>query len=49
MTIIIIIRKIQPTSCNISQFIYFCKTLYRFQLLMMEGETFWNMYSVLQK
>ena len=25
------IRKVQPTSCNFSQFIYFCKTLYMFQ------------------
>ena len=25
------IRRVQPTSCNVSQFIYFCKTLYMFQ------------------
>jgi len=25
------IRKVQPTRCNVSQFIYFCKTLYVFQ------------------
>ena len=27
------IRRIQPTRCNISQFIYFCKTLYMFQMV----------------
>jgi len=25
------IRGVQPTKCNVSQFIYFCKTLYMFQ------------------
>ena len=25
------IRRVQPTRCNVSQFIYFCKTLYMFQ------------------
>ena len=25
------IRKVQPTRCNVSQFLYFCKTLYMFQ------------------
>ena len=25
------IRNVQPTRCSISQFIYFCKTLYMFQ------------------
>jgi len=25
------IRRVQPTSCKVSQFIYFCKTLYMFQ------------------
>ena len=25
------IRRVQPTRCNVSQFIYFCKTLYKFQ------------------
>jgi len=24
-------RRVQPTRCNVSQFIYFCKTLYMFQ------------------
>jgi len=36
--IIIIIRRVQPTSCKVSQFNYFCKTIYMFQLLMMEGK-----------
>ena len=25
------IRRVQPTRCNVSQFLYFCKTLYMFQ------------------
>jgi len=25
------IRRVQPTRCDVSQFIYFCKTLYMFQ------------------
>jgi len=25
------IRRVQPTRCNVSQFLYFCKTLYVFQ------------------
>jgi len=25
------VRRVQPTRCNFSQFIYFCKTLYMFQ------------------
>jgi len=25
------VRRVQPTGCNVSQFIYFCKTLYMFQ------------------
>jgi len=25
------IRRVQPTRCNVSQFIYICKTLYMFQ------------------
>jgi len=25
------IRRVQPTRCNVSQYIYFCKTLYMFQ------------------
>jgi len=24
-------RRVQPTRCNVSQFVYFCKTLYLFQ------------------
>ena len=28
------IRRIQPTRCDVSQFIYFCKTLYVFQTVL---------------
>ena len=28
------IRRVQPTRCNVSQFIYFCKTLYMFQTVL---------------
>ena len=26
-----VVRTVQPTRCNVSQFVYFCKTLYMFQ------------------
>ena len=31
------ILKVQPTRCNVSQFIYFCKTLYMFQTVFPSG------------
>jgi len=30
----ILIRRVQPTKCKVSQFIYFCKTLYMFQTVL---------------
>ena len=26
-----VVRRVQPTRCNVSHFVYFCKTLYMFQ------------------